>query len=180
MRRLILQARGITRVFRVNGHEVHAIRGVDLAVPEGEFAAILGPSGAGKSTLLGILAFRDSPTAGDLFYRGRLVSGLDEAERELLRLNGVGLVPPAPPGRPPEEEERRAIGQSLASRPAVLLVDEPTGRLDSQAGARIMGLLSDLHRSGLSVLLTTDDPEVAACCPTLYRMRDGILTRISG
>ncbi|HYG58140.1 MAG TPA: ATP-binding cassette domain-containing protein, partial [Symbiobacteriaceae bacterium] len=60
MKRLILQARGITRVFQAGGREVHALRRVDLALPEGDFAAILGPPGAGKSTLLRILGFLDS------------------------------------------------------------------------------------------------------------------------
>lgn len=153
---------------------------MDLAVPEGDLAAILGPSGAGKTTLLRILAFLDAPTEGDLFYCGRLVSGRREEERAELRLSAVAYVPPVLPGLPAEAHQRDAIHRALAGGPPLLLVDEPTGRLDSAAGGRILALLSGLHQSGLGLLLATDDPEVAACCLTVYRMRDGMLRRLSG
>ncbi|HYF93498.1 MAG TPA: ATP-binding cassette domain-containing protein [Symbiobacteriaceae bacterium] len=163
MRRLILKARGITRVFQVGAAEVHALRGVDLALPEGDFAAILGPPGAGKSTLLRILGFVDSPTAGDLYYQGRLVTSLSDAERALLRSEGVTLVTA-------EAEQRLALCGALDRRPTVLLVDEP--------GEPVAELLRGLVQGGLTVLLTTGDPEVAARCLTVYRMRDGVLRRL--
>ena len=162
MKRLILQARGITRVFQAGGREVHALRRVDLALPEGDFAAILGPPGAGKSTLLRILGFLDSPTEGDLLYEGRLVTHVAEAEREQLQSNGVAYLP----------EGDQGVAQALARRPAVLLVDEPE--------ERVLDQLVYLHQCGLTILLATEDPEAAACTLTLYGMRDGMIRRISG
>lgn len=175
MRKLILQARGITRIYPEGG-QVHALRGVDLTVHEGDLAAVLGPSGAGKSTLLRILALLDRPTAGDLFYRTRLVSGLAEAELAAIRAAGIAHLP----ATAPEASQREAINRACAGRPELLLADEPTGRLDSAAGARILALLRELNQSGLAILLATDDPEAAAACPTIYRMRDGLLRPISG
>ncbi|MBI5531565.1 MAG: ABC transporter ATP-binding protein [Deltaproteobacteria bacterium] len=67
----VLQARGLTRSYRMGEVEVHALRGVDLDLFDREFVVILGPSGSGKSTLLNILGGLDVPTSGTLRYRGR-------------------------------------------------------------------------------------------------------------
>ena len=72
--------------------EVHALRGVDLDLYEGEFIVLLGPSGSGKSTLLNILGGLDVPTAGTVTYRGRDLTSDDDALLTSYRRNHVGFV----------------------------------------------------------------------------------------
>jgi len=72
--------------------EVHALRGVDLDLYEGEFIVLLGPSGSGKSTLLNILGGLDVPTAGTVTYRDRDLTSDDDALLTSYRRNHVGFV----------------------------------------------------------------------------------------
>src|SRR5579872_2993326 len=68
-RTAVYQARGITKIYHMGEVDVHALRGVDLDLYEGEFVVLLGPSGSGKSTLLNILGGLDVPTQGTVNYR---------------------------------------------------------------------------------------------------------------
>ncbi len=86
------QARGITRVYRIGEVEVHALRGVDLDLFEGEFIVLLGPSGSGKSTLLNILGGLDGPTSGTVRFRNHNLTSGDEAALTLYRREHVGFV----------------------------------------------------------------------------------------
>lgn len=88
----VYQARGITKVYRMGEVEVHALRGVDLDLYEGEFIVLLGPSGSGKSTLLNILGGLDVPTAGTVAYRGKDLTSDDDALLTSYRRNHVGFV----------------------------------------------------------------------------------------
>ncbi|HWN41888.1 MAG TPA: ABC transporter ATP-binding protein, partial [Thermoanaerobaculia bacterium] len=72
--------------------EVHALRGIDLALQEGELLVLLGPSGSGKSTLLNILGGLDVPTAGRVRYRGEDLTVADESHLTLYRRHHVGFV----------------------------------------------------------------------------------------
>ena len=88
----VYQARGITKVYRMGEVEVHALRGVDLDLYEGEFIVFLGPSGSGKSTLLNILGGLDVPTAGTVTYRSKDLTSDDDALLTSYRRNHVGFV----------------------------------------------------------------------------------------
>jgi putative ABC transport system ATP-binding protein len=89
---LVFQARGITKVYHLGEVEVHALRGVDLDLGEGEFVVFLGPSGSGKSTLLNILGGLDTPTAGHVVYHGRDLTEAGESELTAYRRRHVGFV----------------------------------------------------------------------------------------
>ncbi|HEY3190545.1 MAG TPA: ABC transporter ATP-binding protein, partial [Solirubrobacteraceae bacterium] len=71
------------------------------------------------------------------------------------------------------ERQRLAIARALANRPTLLLADEPTGALDSEAGNEVLELFRRLHRDGQSILLVTHDERVAAGAERVVRMRDG-------
>ena len=71
------------------------------------------------------------------------------------------------------EQQKVAVARALATRPGLILADEPTGSLDSVAGERILDLLKDLHRRGATIVLVTHDPEVARHAQRAVRMVDG-------
>lgn len=89
----VLEARDLRKVYVLGGGvEVHALRGVDLRVRRGEYAAIMGPSGSGKSTLLQILGCLDAPTAGSYRLAGDEVADLDESALAVVRNRRIGFV----------------------------------------------------------------------------------------
>ncbi|MDH3645661.1 MAG: ABC transporter ATP-binding protein [Gammaproteobacteria bacterium] len=87
-----LEAQGLTRVYGTGGVQVHALRGVDLALYEGELVVLLGPSGSGKSTLLNILGGLDQPTAGTVQFREHTLGRAGDAELTRYRREHVGFV----------------------------------------------------------------------------------------
>jgi putative ABC transport system ATP-binding protein len=86
------EALGITKVYRMGDVEVHALRGVDLCIQDGEFVVILGPSGSGKSTLLNVLGGLDAPSAGVVRYRDHDLAQQDERALTAYRREHVGFV----------------------------------------------------------------------------------------
>lgn len=88
----IIEAKGVRKVYRGDGVETEALKGVDLVVEAGEFTALVGPSGSGKSTLLHLLAGLDLPTEGEVWVGGVLLSRLSRGERARVRLERIGLV----------------------------------------------------------------------------------------
>ena len=88
----VIETRGLTKVFGVNGNAVQALRGIDLEVARGEFVALVGPSGSGKSTLMAILGCLDSPTAGSYALDGQPVEGLSGSALARIRNEKVGFV----------------------------------------------------------------------------------------
>mgnify|MGYP001389059289 CR=1 FL=1 len=88
----VFTARGLTKVYRMGEVEVHALRGVDLDLYQGEFVVLLGPSGSGKSTLLNILGGLDVPSTGTVHYRDHDLSAADESALTAYRRDHVGFV----------------------------------------------------------------------------------------
>jgi macrolide transport system ATP-binding/permease protein len=75
------------------------------------------------------------------------------------------------------ERQRVAIARALANDPEVILADEPTGNLDSEAGRQILELLQDLNREGRTIILVTHNPEAAAYAERVVHLRDGRIVR---
>ncbi len=71
------------------------------------------------------------------------------------------------------QKQRVAIARALIGKPRLILADEPTGALDSETSQQIMDLLSEIHRSGITVLVVTHDSDVAARTQRIIRLRDG-------
>jgi putative ABC transport system ATP-binding protein len=88
----VLAATDVTRLYGEGDSVVHALRGVSLAIPHGQFAAVMGPSGSGKSTLMHILAGLDIPTSGEVWVGDELITNMDDDELTLLRRRSIGFI----------------------------------------------------------------------------------------
>jgi putative ABC transport system ATP-binding protein len=88
----VIDVRGLTKVIDTGLHRVDILKGIDLFIPAGQFAAIMGASGSGKSTLLGLLAGLDSPTTGSIALDGQEITGLAEDDLSLVRGRKIGFV----------------------------------------------------------------------------------------
>lgn len=214
-----VRASGLYRSF--DGGTIHAVRGIDLAVAEGQHVAITGPSGCGKSTLLHLLGTLDEPTAGTVTvagmdlrdvgdlpaFRARTIgfvfqayhllptltalenvqmpmfempwSATERRRRGAMLLDAVGLgdrFGHRPSHLSGGERQRLAIARSLANEPRLLLADEPTGNLDSESARHVSELLQSIHRErGMTMIVVTHDPAVAARAGHTFRMLDGRL-----
>ncbi len=217
----------VWRTYRVGDSRVDALKGVSLAIGEGEHVALVGPSGSGKSTLLHIVGCLDRPTSGTYRFAGREVGGLSDEERSALRQHSIGFVfqffhllarltaqgnvelPMLFAGVPREERRERAaralervglgprarhrpdqlsggerqrvaIARAVVMGPKVLLADEPTGNLDRASAEEVMALLEEMNRQGLTLVVVTHDPAIAARAGREVRMVDGELAGAPG
>ena len=89
---MVFAARNLTKIYQMGEFKVHALRGVDLDLYEGEFVVLLGPSGSGKSTLLNILGGLDVPTSGTVQFRDHDLTASDDAALTFYRREHVGFV----------------------------------------------------------------------------------------
>jgi len=88
----VLEARRLTRTYRMGEVDVHALRGVDFTLTEGEFLVLVGASGSGKSTLMNILGGLDRPTSGEVLFRGTDLSNATDRELTRFRRDHVGFI----------------------------------------------------------------------------------------
>ncbi len=88
----LIEVQELTKVYGKGAAAVHALDGIDLAIDEGEFVAIMGPSGSGKSTLMNILGCLDRPTSGQYWLGGEDVSRLNKAQLADIRNRRIGFV----------------------------------------------------------------------------------------
>jgi putative ABC transport system ATP-binding protein len=97
-----------------------------------------------------------------------------ERARETLTRVGLGhRLDRRPPELSGGEQQRVAIARAIAGRPRLIWADEPTGNLDSEMASSVMDLLSELHDEGLTLVLVTHDPTVAARADRLITVKDG-------
>ena len=115
-----------------------------------------------------------------LLYRGD-----DRRSRQdagMAALDKVGLKPwwdHTPAELSGGQQQRVAIARAIVTHPDVLLADEPTGNLDSERSVEIMELLTDLNRnSGITVIMVTHEPDMAAFARTIVNFRDGVVAGI--
>jgi putative ABC transport system ATP-binding protein len=128
----------------------------------------------------------DGMTTLDNVATGLLYTGTGPAERRARAreaLDRVGLghrlghVPAKLSGG---ERQRVAIGRALLGRPAIVFADEPTGNLDSHAGAAIIALLRELHADGATIMVITHDERIASSLPRRIALRDGRVEHDTG
>ena len=111
-----------------------------------------------------------------LIYAG--VAAAERRQRALEMLAKVGLAERAdhhPAQLSGGQQQRVAIARALVTRPLLILADEPTGALDSRTSLEIMGLLQELNRTGMTVVMVTHEPDVARFAQRILRFRDGRL-----
>ena len=220
----ILETQGLKKIYGSGETAVHALRGVDLTVENGEFVAIVGTSGSGKSTLLHMLGGLDRPTAGKVLVDGQDIFALKDEALTIFRRRRVGFVfqsynlvpmlsvyenivlPIQLDGAKVDEDyvsevigtlglsdrlhslpnqlsggqqQRVAIARALATKPAIVLADEPTGNLDSKTSQDVLGLMKvTSQRFGQTMVMITHNEEIAQLADRTVRIEDGrVVTR---
>lgn len=89
---IVIETKGVTKIYNPKKIEVHALRGVDLIIKKGEFTAIVGPSGSGKTTLLNIIGGLDTASDGKVFVDGIDISTLSDNKMIDFRKEKIGFV----------------------------------------------------------------------------------------
>jgi putative ABC transport system ATP-binding protein len=89
---VLIEIRGLTKIYTMGSEEVRALDGVDLDIAAGEYVAIMGASGSGKSTLMNLLGCLDTPTSGTYRLDGELVSDMEDDALAAIRNRRIGFV----------------------------------------------------------------------------------------
>jgi putative ABC transport system ATP-binding protein len=88
----LVKGKGLWKTYKLDSTEVHALKGLNITVDEGEFVSIMGPSGSGKSTLLNMIGGLDTPTQGDLYIGDRKISSMKDSELTKMRAENIGYI----------------------------------------------------------------------------------------
>lgn len=215
----ILKAEHLKKYYDESTIPVKALDGVDIAINQGEFVAIVGTSGSGKSTLLNMLGGLDRPTSGAVTVDGKKIFDLTDEELTIFRRRKIGFVfqaynlvpvlnvyenivlPIQLDGNRVDEafvnqviaslglnekienlpnqlsggqQQRVAIARALATKPSIILADEPTGNLDSKTSQDVLGLLKMTGvKFGQTIVMITHNEEIAQMADRIIRIEDG-------
>jgi len=121
---------------------------------------------------------RDNVELPLLYDRSGRQLDLHAAAEEALERVGLGdRIDHRPNELSGGEQQRVAIARALVTRPSLLLADEPTGNLDSRTSVEIMALLQALNRDGLTLIMVTHEPDIAAYAGRVIELRDGRIVR---
>ncbi len=167
----ILETKDLKKYYGTEPNITKALDGISVAVGQGEFVSIIGTSGSGKSTLLNMLGGLDIPTSGsvkvDKPYVDKIIKMLHLTEKlDNLPNNLSG-----------GQQQRVAIARALASKPAIILADEPTGNLDSKTSLEVMQLLRMTSTEfAQTLVMITHNPELAQIADRMIHIEDGKVT----
>ena len=89
---IVIRTYDLWKTYVMGDQEIHAVSGVDVEIHRGEYVAIMGPSGSGKSTLMNLIGCLDTPSKGQYYINGRLVSDMDDDELARIRNKEIGFV----------------------------------------------------------------------------------------
>jgi putative ABC transport system ATP-binding protein len=89
---IIIRTWDLRKTYVMGDQEIHAVSGIDIEIRKGEYVAIMGPSGSGKSTLMNLIGCLDTPSSGEYYLAGNLVSKMDDDELARIRNKEIGFV----------------------------------------------------------------------------------------
>ena len=92
MSEIVISTNNLHKYYGLKDQQVHALRGVDISIEEGEIVGVMGPSGCGKTTLMNIIGCLDTPSSGEYELNGSLVSKLEDDELARIRNKEIGFV----------------------------------------------------------------------------------------
>lgn len=223
---MVLKTEALKKYYGKDPNTVKALDGVDLAIQEGEFVAVVGTSGSGKSTLLHMLGGLDTPTSGKVIVGGKDISGMTDEQLTIFRRRNVGFVfqnynlvpilnvyenivlPIELDGNAVDEsfveniietlglsekknnlpnnlsggqQQRVAIARALATKPSILLADEPTGNLDSKTSQDVLGILKVTStKFQQTMVMITHNEQIAQLADRVIRIEDGRIAATEG
>src|SRR5207248_5395548 len=89
---IVIRTYDLWKTYIMGDQEINAVSGCDVEIRRGEYVAIMGPSGSGKSTLMNLIGCLDTPTRGEYFINGKLVSAMSDDELARIRNKEIGFV----------------------------------------------------------------------------------------
>jgi putative ABC transport system ATP-binding protein len=205
----VLEARGLTKIYRMGDVDVHALRGIDACLYSGELMVLLGVSGSGKSTLLNILGGLDTPTGGTIAYLDLDLTHADSSTLTRYRRDHVGfvfqfynLIPSltalenvalvteiaAEPLEPEAALEVVGLGPRMHHFPAQLsggeqqrvAIARAIGALDYRTGVLVLEVLERVNRElGTTTAVITHNAPIAAMADRVITLHDGEIEGVS-